>query len=111
MLIFFFFFWPIYIPWTLNTGACIQKVDLFYSAGLRRNEKIGTGFGKNAHEWTRRVEISKEEIPGSKRSMYGYTLTYSRLQRENVFSPDGTLISASAAPHCGETVTTEIGTV
>ena len=34
---------------------------------------------KNAGEWTRRVEISKEEIPGSKRSMYGYILTYSRL--------------------------------
>ena len=28
----------------------------------------------NAGEWTRRVEISKEEIPGSKRSMYGYIL-------------------------------------
>ena len=31
------------------------------------------GFGKkNAGEWTGRVEISKEEIPGSKHSMYGY---------------------------------------
>ena len=28
---------------------------------------------------TGRVEISKEEIPGSKRSTYGYILTYSRL--------------------------------
>ena len=61
---------------------------------------------KNAGEWTGRVEISKEEILGSKRSMYGYVLTYSRLSRENlyalyVFSTDGTLISASAAPHCG----------
>ena len=46
--------------------------------------KIGRGFGKNAGEWTGRVEISKEEIPGSKRSMYGYILTYSRLYRENV---------------------------
>ena len=36
-------------------------------------------FWKNAGEWTGRVEMSKEEIPGSKRSMYGYTLTYSRL--------------------------------
>ena len=44
--------------------------------------KIGKGFGKNASEWTGRVEISKEEIPGSKHSMYGYILTYSRL-REN----------------------------
>ena len=39
---------------------------------------------KKAVEWTRSVEISKEEIPGSKRSMYGYILTYSRLERENV---------------------------
>ena len=41
--------------------------------------EIGGGFGKNASERTERVEITKEEIPGSKRSMYGYILTYSRL--------------------------------
>ena len=41
--------------------------------------EIGRGLGKNAGEWTGRVEISKEEIPGSKRSMYGYILTSSRL--------------------------------
>ena len=41
-------------------------------------------FGKHAGEWTGRVELRKEEIPGSKRSMYGYILTYSRLYRENV---------------------------
>ena len=46
--------------------------------------KIGRDFGKNAGEWTGRVEISKEEMLGSKRSMYGYILTYSRLERENV---------------------------
>ena len=34
---------------------------------------------KNAGEWTGRVEINKEEIPGSTRSMYDYILTYSRL--------------------------------
>ena len=78
------FFWPIYIPRVLNTGTCIQQCDLFYTAGLQRNEKIGRGFGKNAGEWTGRVEINMEEIPGSKRSMYGYILTYSRLERENV---------------------------
>ena len=39
---------------------------------------LGGGFGRNAGEWTGRVEISKEEIPGSKRNMYGYILTYSR---------------------------------
>ena len=36
-------------------------------------------FGKNAGEWIGRVDISKEEIPGSKRSIYGYILTYCRL--------------------------------
>ena len=87
--------------------TCIKQGDLFYSAGLQRNHvlatantgKIGRGFGKNAGEWTGRVKIGKEkirrgfgkmqvngheEILGSKRSMYGYILTYSRLKRENV---------------------------
>ena len=79
------FFEPIYIPRVLDTGTCIQQGDLFYSAGLYRNHvlansgKIGTAFGKNAGEWTRRVEISKEEILGSKHSMHGYILTYSGL--------------------------------
>ena len=65
----------------------MQQGDLVYSAGLYRNHvlatantgEIGRGFGKNAVEWTLWVEINKEEIPGSKRSMYGYILTYSRL--------------------------------
>ena len=78
---------PIYIPQALNTGTRIKQADLFYIAGLHRNHvlatantgKIGRGVGKSAGEWTRKVEISKEEIPGSKRSMYGYILTYSRL--------------------------------
>ena len=47
-------------------------------------EKIGRGFGKNAGEWTGRVEISEEELPGSKRSMYGDILTYSRLYSESL---------------------------
>ena len=33
---------------------------------------MGRGFGKNAGEWTGRVEISKEDLPGSKRNMYGH---------------------------------------
>ena len=36
-------------------------------------------FGKNAGEWTGRIEISEEDIPGSKRSMPGYILAYSML--------------------------------
>ena len=34
-------------------------------------EKLGRGVGRNAGEWTGRVEISKEEVPGSRRSMHG----------------------------------------
>ena len=68
-------------------GTCLWQDVLFYSAGLHKNHvlatantgKIGRGFVKNAGEWTERVEIGKEEIPGSKCSMYGYILTYSRL--------------------------------
>ena len=83
----FVFFKPIYIPRALNTGTCLQQGDLFYSVGLHRYHvlatvktgKIGRDFGENAGESTGRVEISKEEIPGSKRSMYGYILTYSSL--------------------------------
>ena len=41
--------------------------------------EVGRDLGGNAGEWTGRIEISKEEIPGSKRSMYGYILTYSML--------------------------------
>ena len=86
------FFEPIYILQATNTGTCIRQGDLFYSAGLHMNHvlakantgEIGRGFGKSADEWTGRVEIGEEEIPGSKRSMYGYILTYSRLERENV---------------------------
>ena len=30
-------------------------------------------FWENAEKWTEGVEISQEEIPGSKHSMHGYT--------------------------------------
>ena len=78
---------PIYIPRELKTGTSLLQGDLFYSAGLHRihvldtanTGKIRRGFGKNAGEWTGRVEISKKEIPDSARSMYDYILTYSRL--------------------------------
>ena len=41
----------------------------------QHRKKSGEVLEKNAGEWIGRVEISKEEIPGSKRSMYGYILT------------------------------------
>ena len=84
----------IYFILQAYTGTCVSH--------SQHREK--SGFRKNAGEWTRRVQISKEEIPGSKRSMYGYTDLLQALKGEHlnsVFSPDGTLISASAAPHCG----------
>ena len=46
---------------------------------IQHRKKLGEVLEKNAGEWTGRVEISEEEIPGSKRSMYGYILTYFRL--------------------------------
>ena len=73
----------------------------------QQRENSGEVFGKNADEWTRRVEISKEEIQGSRRSINGYIQTFSRFQRETLYrmssglSTDGFLISASAVPHCG----------
>ena len=47
-------------------------------------EKLGRGFGKKKREkkpgeWAEMVENSQEEIPGSRRSMHGFILTYSRL--------------------------------
>ena len=68
-------------------------------------KKLREVLEKDEGEWTKMVEISKEEIPGGKHSMYDYTDLLQALKGEclrSVFSPDGTLISASAAPHCGE---------
>ena len=55
-----------------------SRLTYFILRAYTGTEKIGGGFGKNASEWIGRVEISKEEIHGSKRSMHGYILTYSR---------------------------------
>ena len=73
-------------------------------ATANTGKKIRRGFGKNAGEWTGRVEMSKEEIPASKLSMHAYTDLLQALNGEpfsSVFSTDGTLISAFAASHCG----------
>ena len=64
------FFGPVYIPWALNMRTCLWQGDLFYSAGLHRNHALATantgkirrGFGKNAGEWTGRVEIRKKYL-------------------------------------------------
>ena len=62
--------------WPILFCGPIQELVL---AKANTGKKSGEVLEKNAAEWTGRVEISKEEIPGSKRSMYGYILTYSRL--------------------------------
>ena len=43
------FFEPIYIPWAVNTGTCIQQGDLFYPAGLHEEPVLATANtgGKN----------------------------------------------------------------
>ena len=45
----------------------------------QKTKKLGRGLRENARECTGSVEISKEEIPRSKRSMYGDILAYSWL--------------------------------
>ena len=41
----------------------------------QHRKNLGEVMEKNAGEWTRRVEISKEEIPDSKHSIYIYIQT------------------------------------
>ena len=76
------FFELISISRALNTETCLRQGDLFNSAGLHKNHMLVTANTEEIRrglDLTGRVEINKEEIPGSKRSMYGYILTYSRL--------------------------------
>ena len=99
---------PIDIPRAHSTRKPASSRVTIYSAGLHRNqltqENLRKLWEKNAGEWTGRVEISKEEIPGSKCNVYGYThwptpgfkRRISKLCVPNRWD----LISASAAPHC-----------
>ena len=62
-----------------NTFCNDEQDDLLYSGGPNRNrcwpqlaqEKLWRGCQNNADEWPGTVEISEEEIPGSRRSMHG----------------------------------------
>ena len=58
-----------FILWAY-TGTCVATAN---------TGKLGRGVGKNEGEWAGRVEISKKEILGSKRSMHGNIMTRSRL--------------------------------
>ena len=62
--------WPILL-YGLTQEPCVS-----HSQHRKNRERF---WNKNAGERTGSAEISKEEIPGSKPSMYGYILTYSRL--------------------------------
>ena len=69
-------------------------------------EKTQESSGKNASKQTWKVEISKEEIPGSKRSMHGYYADLLQALKwveplTSGFSTDETFLCASAVPHCG----------
>ena len=80
----------VFLAYSYSTGTLTQepassRVTYFilraYTATgtghSQHRKKIRRAFGKNAGEWTGRVEISKEEIPGSKCSKHGNILTYS----------------------------------
>ena len=54
-----FFFKPIYIPWALNTGTCIQQADLFYPAGLTQEPVLATAnAGKKLGEILQKMQMS-----------------------------------------------------
>ena len=63
-------FWSLFIFHAYSTRelasiACDdEQGDLFYSAGPWKNS--GEVMGRNEGEWSGTVEISQEEIPGSK---------------------------------------------
>ena len=66
-----------YSTWEPASIVCNdEQGDLFYSAGpYSQHRKHSEVLEKNAGEWTGRVEISKEDISGSRRCMHGYIQT------------------------------------
>ena len=70
-----------------------------------QHEKIGRGFGKNAGEWTGWEKQARGKFLAVSVACIGYAELLQAFKGErlsSVFSQDGTLIPASAAPHCGE---------
>ena len=87
----------IYLTLRTDTGTDVSHT----STGKTRESYVVVE--KNEGEWTGRVQISKEEISGSRRSMHGYSRTCQAFKGEPLsseFSTDGSLIFASTAPHC-----------
>ena len=56
-----------------------SRVTYFILWAYTGTKKLGEFWKKCRYPSTRRVELNKDEIPGSKRSMYGYVLIYSGL--------------------------------
>ena len=57
-----FFVEIIYIPRALNTGTCIRQGDLFYSAGLHRNQVLATAnTGKNQKRFWKKMQVNGPE--------------------------------------------------
>ena len=100
---------PIGIPRALNTGTFIQQGDLFYSKGLRRNrrqpqltqERLGRGFGKMQVNGLEGQKLARKKSLAVSVACIDHLQALKREPLRSVFSSDGTLISASAAPHCG----------
>ena len=72
----------------------------------QHRKNLGEVWEKNTGGWTRRVEISKAEISGSRHSMHGGNADLLQALKGEPLSSeysttDGILISASAVPHCG----------
>ena len=67
-------------------SVTMSKVTCFILLAHTRTGVSYSQHRKNsgAGEWIRRVEMSKEEIPGSRRSMHGYIWTCSKIKRENL---------------------------
>ena len=52
---------PIYIPRALNTGTCIRKGDLFYSAGLHRNHVLAQAAQEKSREVLEKMQMNGPE--------------------------------------------------
>ena len=80
-------FWSLFIFREHSTReSASSRMTLFFCGPTQEPvlaaanpRQLGRGFGKNVGEWTRKVKLSKEEIPASRRNMHGNILTCSRL--------------------------------
>ena len=55
------FFEPVYIPRALNMGTCLGQGDLFYSAGLHRNQVLATANTGNIARCFGKMQVNGPE--------------------------------------------------